>query len=145
MFGCSSLLGLTAEDRRKELRKHNICYNCGEKRTTITCRDPKEHKCVKVKEEIQCHADNCNWNSFTCYHGQIDPEVRRKVKERFGIELRGLNFNPNQQTNCPKDVVAEQSLPSNVQNRIDDLQKGLVSKQMTDTEKKWKVRKPVAS
>ena len=137
IFGCLSLLRLNPKERIKELRSRNICYNCGEKRVTETCQDQKDHKCIKIYKEIECYEENCNWNGFTCRHEQVDPGVRRKVLDKLGLSLPDVI--QAQVEDVLDEPMAQSSQSSqSIQHRINDLQSGAVSKQMSDHEiKDW--------
>ena len=149
IFGCKALLRLLPEERINELRRQNICYNCGERRVTETCPHPRDHKCIMISKDIECYEENCNWNGFTCRHKEFDPDVGRKVLDKFGLDLPNVSEaqdqdkevvgNPDPRAMPYIDKAAEipQSSTS-IQHRINDLQSGAVSKQMSDNEiKEW--------
>ena len=102
-----------------------------------------------ISKEIECYQENCNWNGFSCRHKELDPGVRRKVLEKFGLYLPDANeaqckaeevlCDPDSMAMPNIDLPAESPQSSNsIQHRINDLQSGAVSKQMSDQEiKQW--------
>ena len=42
---------------------------------------------LQLCNEMECYEENCNLNRFTCRHEEVDPGVKTKVLDRFGINL----------------------------------------------------------
>ena len=139
VFGCPMLLKMTSEERKEDLKKRKICHNCGSRRVTANQPDPGKHKCRRKIDEIKCAEDNCSYNGLVCYHKKVDPEVKKKVKEKLKMDLEGFNTIIEVQLSSPKpeeDVQASETpapdVSHSIRDRIDDLQTGVVARQMSD-------------
>lgn len=131
VFGCPVLLGLNREDRKSALWKKKACFTSGGKRNG---NKDSNHRCRKLHEDLQCLEPSCKWNAMTCYHQKISEDTKQKVQEKLKIELQGFNVALIQDIPAV-EIVQEDSADdyvAHLSDRIEDLQKGEVAKQMTN-------------